>query len=707
MAGRDLFAQESTAGRNLFAGNQAQLPAEPTPPPQEEPGFIDKAVGVGEAALSIGSSMVAEPVAGLAGIAQGLNPYAEEGAGAKAIDSVRKAWTFQPRGDEGKEYIQDIGETLNPIDKAMKSAEEYLGDEMMDLTGSPLLAAAAATIPTAVLELIGSVGVLKLRGEKQVDGITDEAVDALAEKGLDIDDISDSGIEKLKEKSKADVKERIEEAKEPEDKSYKSILRNIENKKLKKSTEAVMPDSEIMVAAKELGVELNPSHYSTNKAYIDIEQSLKSKPGSMLSAKELKAIDDLGAKADETITTLGGSIDKSLFDIKVKNEISATIDDLSKKASTAYNSVSNAIPPNTIITAPKSKEFMAGIVDDLGDNLELMTSAEKQLYNLVKKDTVTYGAIDRLRKDIGKGFKGKGIYKDDNSGALKRVYAAISDDQQQVSKAFKVDGEYSVGRKLVSDRKKIENNMISLFGKEANKSIVPIMKSSATGLTKGDASKFSKLMNALPENLRQEAAVIMLGDLFVQDARSTTGISQGFVKAFEGLNRNKAAKKILFDALPKDARKRFNNIGKVATGLYKAKALENTSKTARDLIQAMDSGGLFKKITDVGGKVAVAEGASSSVGLPGVGAAGVIGSILTKSRKASSIAADEFITSDIFIKSVKEAAEGNVKNANEKIAKSKAFKKWIKFANKGDAEAIAAVGFIPWVTGQEGVENEQ
>ena len=41
----------------------------------DEGSFVDKVVGVGETALSIASSVVAEPVAGVAGIVQSLNPY--------------------------------------------------------------------------------------------------------------------------------------------------------------------------------------------------------------------------------------------------------------------------------------------------------------------------------------------------------------------------------------------------------------------------------------------------------------------------------------------------------------------------------------------------------------------------------------------------------------------------------------------------------
>lgn len=49
-----------------------------------------------EAGISLISGAVAEPVAGLAGIAQAANPFAAPGAGARAVEATRQALTLQP-----------------------------------------------------------------------------------------------------------------------------------------------------------------------------------------------------------------------------------------------------------------------------------------------------------------------------------------------------------------------------------------------------------------------------------------------------------------------------------------------------------------------------------------------------------------------------------------------------------------------------------
>ena len=111
-----------------------------------------------ETAANIGSGIVAEPLAGLAGIAQSLNPFAEEGAGAEAVADVKEALTYKPRGDASKGQLKAIGETLAPVGKALSDTEKFLGDNTLRITGSPALAALAHTLPSAALELIGVKG---------------------------------------------------------------------------------------------------------------------------------------------------------------------------------------------------------------------------------------------------------------------------------------------------------------------------------------------------------------------------------------------------------------------------------------------------------------------------------------------------------------------------------------------------------------------
>lgn len=147
--------------------------------PAADVSLADKAIGTADAGLAMLSGIVAEPIAGLAGIGAALNPFGDEGDGARAVDSVRDAMTYQPRTDEGQEYLANAGETLAPVGDALHKAEAWLGDGAYELTGSPAVAAAAVTLPTAVLEALGQGAMKRVAGTsrraKQIDKLMAEA----------------------------------------------------------------------------------------------------------------------------------------------------------------------------------------------------------------------------------------------------------------------------------------------------------------------------------------------------------------------------------------------------------------------------------------------------------------------------------------------------------------------------------------------------
>ena len=114
-------------------------------------------VGAVEAAGTIGSSIVAEPVSGLAGIAGAILP-GKEGQGADWVKSTQDALTYQPRTESGQNAIRSIGEKLAPIGEIIEGASKKLGDKAYAATESPALAAAAYSAPTAFLEGLGLKG---------------------------------------------------------------------------------------------------------------------------------------------------------------------------------------------------------------------------------------------------------------------------------------------------------------------------------------------------------------------------------------------------------------------------------------------------------------------------------------------------------------------------------------------------------------------
>lgn len=131
---------------------------------EQSPGSIgEQFIGAAENVGSLIAGAVAGPISGLAGIAQSLNPLAEQGAGARAVELVGGAITdfAKPETPIGISQQESIAETLAPVGEIISSAESFLGDNTLRITGSPALAAIAHSLPTATMEFLG------IKGSKQ------------------------------------------------------------------------------------------------------------------------------------------------------------------------------------------------------------------------------------------------------------------------------------------------------------------------------------------------------------------------------------------------------------------------------------------------------------------------------------------------------------------------------------------------------------
>lgn len=155
-------AGDTNAANRIAAMIKAKQ--QPVIAPTQETTMGEDIVGGLETAATLASGIVAEPLAGIAGIVQSVNPLADEGAGARAVEETREALTYQG-GDTSQGQLESIGETLAPVGEVLKSAETSLGEGTLDMTGSPFLASIAHSLPTVALELLGFKGSKAFKGK--------------------------------------------------------------------------------------------------------------------------------------------------------------------------------------------------------------------------------------------------------------------------------------------------------------------------------------------------------------------------------------------------------------------------------------------------------------------------------------------------------------------------------------------------------------
>lgn len=165
---------DGMTSQEIEAVLQRQFPTEAavaTQEPEEDTGIVESLdriiTSVAEPALTFATGIAAEPIAGLAGIAQTINPFAEEGAGEAAVQATQQALTFQPRSEAGQAGLEAVGEVLQPVGEFITDVQSGLGDAVFEKTGSPALSALATTAPTAAMEILGFKGTTRLIKNRQ------------------------------------------------------------------------------------------------------------------------------------------------------------------------------------------------------------------------------------------------------------------------------------------------------------------------------------------------------------------------------------------------------------------------------------------------------------------------------------------------------------------------------------------------------------
>lgn len=124
-----------------------------------------------ETLASIASSIIAEPVAGVAGIAGTLIP-GDEGQGARFIEKTREALTYQPRTEYGQAGLETVGGVLGPVGEVVGAVGEGIGSAQAaaaEFAGLPeevqaFYYSTGKALPAAVAEYAGAKGLRAVPG---------------------------------------------------------------------------------------------------------------------------------------------------------------------------------------------------------------------------------------------------------------------------------------------------------------------------------------------------------------------------------------------------------------------------------------------------------------------------------------------------------------------------------------------------------------
>jgi hypothetical protein len=452
-------------------------------------------------------------------------------------------------------------------------------------------------------------------------------------------------------------------------------------------------DPKVLQAAQRLGIDeyLQPDHLTTSQAYRELAQAAKSIPGSQTRAAEIEGLNLVGERADRLIAEIGGTTDLSKLNSVIRGQLDTTVNNLSKQADSAYDALRQKVPLQTRGDAANVLDFLSKRADDL-DGAENLSSLEKMVRNKLTPKPITdeagnvigirqptYALIDDVRRDVGAASRQSGPFADADTGLAKKLYELIDTDQFSIAQAVGQGESYRLAKSLVNMRKGFEDDMVALFGKQLDQSLVGKLESATMSLSKGDAEKLSKILTAIPKDSRQMVVASALNTAFGKATQNGKLNFNTYAKWYEGLLQNKQAYAALMTNLPQSARKQLSDLYRVSSNASKATRERITTgriQAVQQELQGADN--LLANIYGVAKRAAIGlpiEAATTAVGLPGAGIASGITAALTKGKPNTLKAADELLASPEFQKLVIESSNPSNK-ALRATAKSRSFKKF-------------------------------
>lgn len=698
---------------------QAQQEAETNFIPDSASELVRGVVGGAEAAGTVLQNTLVDAVGGLGALGAYLDPTLSANEKIKVsnqnLQAVRDLLAYDPRTPEAKAALESFGKVLAPVTEPLGKAKSAIGESVMDATGDPYLAGLASSAPEMALELIGA-GTGRTVGSNIKTDWTQKAEAAernlAIQKGREESAFDEQGFEPVIDEpviiNRPDILNNVKE-----------VAKKIVDGDLEDVAQLIDADPNFYRAVEQLGINVEPlaAYASKNPQFRSLSGALEVVPASALSPEASRFIEATGFAADRLIRDYGGTIDKAELDANFKTQAREEVDNLAAHTETVYKGLNDILDKKTRVEAPNTRSFLETAEAELGG--ELPPNLKSILSTLSKTDAdgnpipPTLGYIDFKRKEIGQAIqKRSGEFKDAEVGVLKKLYSTLTSDVDLVAQSAGGDALLlsNAGKELTKMRKQLEDNLVTLYGKDLNQSMSFNVGGAVKNLSKGQVDKFTEVINAIPESQRGQIVLSSLNEVF-----KGTGKNQGalgvtsFTKWYQTLSRSPKAKKALFDALPKDSRKAVDALFEVSRGVSRALESKIATGISRELFN--DNSNFVRKMV---GQVATgaanyATGGGITGGVTNTAMTEFLQQSTDQSKRVASLMAEPIFTQTIR-QLAKESGTGafrpsqKLRDLELQLMQTQKYKKW---AEKMPEKQMLAGGFIPYLLMQENEQTEQ
>jgi hypothetical protein len=697
---------------------------------------------------AIGGGLLGEIGAGLSGIKE-LISTGDLSSAVNEINRIQQKsqQVFAPQTEAGQQGLQNVAGAIGAIDENIIRPAVAGTSGLLNVVANPIDNLTTGFEPARrEAALIQERGFGKVAGQEVFERTGSPLLATVAEVSPDIAGVlvpggaAKSGVSSAVAKSRLRVGDAEKAVKAANDvrsgKVAETSVQDVANAVKQGSEEdiaaIVQADPKFYQAVDALGIDAEPlaSFASKNPQFRSISNALEVAVGSELEPQAFRFIEATAKAADDLITNYGGTIDKAQLGLDFKRDALKNIENLYDSTDDVYGQLRNIVDEKQRFAAPATVAFLEELqaADKLSPKL---ASVLKQLKPRDKKTqgNVTVnpatgaridssvnevinpklGRIDILRRQFGQAVgKGSGAFKDQETGLNKAIYARLTGDLDGISESIGGDALAlsDAGKGLVRQRKQLEDNLTSLLGKDLNQALSVNVGGAIKNLSKGEVDRFSQVVNAIPKQQRSSIILSSMNDVFKGNAVGKQAFdATQFTKWYQTINRSPAAKKALFDNLPKESKVAIDNLFEVSRGISRSLGQKRATGISKLFDQDV---GLIRKLL---GSSAVKAAIALKGGPVGSAASSQITELFSQATDqaktaTSLLASDNF--KEVVRQSVKEGVfDGNkasekLKNAEKQLMKSTKYKKWLESL---DDKAGLAGGLIGYLSTQQQENN--
>lgn len=450
-------------------------------------------------------------------------------------------------------------------------------------------------------------------------------------------------------------------------------------------------------AADRLGIDLPADVFSDDVLLQSAAGLTRSEPASASEAAWINTIRAASDKADDVIARLGASKDVSSVSDDVLSNLTGTQTGLETRAGRLYDAVDAAVKKPTRIGTPSLNKALTETIQNVGE--EGLTGAERALLKAASADGgITYGRLIREKQAIGRAIRrGDGPYGDVQVADLKRLYAALADDQMTAARLIggeSVAGKLELANKITQQQKDLEKAIVSAFGKDLEGSIARRLETAVTGASKGDVAALNRVINVVPEELRGEAVLTAIMSATKSKSVSSS-LPQGafgfaeYAKFWGSLRQNEAAYRAVTKTLPPEVKRVLNDLYVVSGRITNARGkVISTGRANKALLEGMTADNVLAKILES----SVGKRTTEAVGFATGGPMGAVGArattkMLTDAQKKTLRAAGALFRDPEFVKLMAQGGDDAQATADA-LASLPAFRRWYIAAERAGANNV-------------------